>query len=647
MSDDSDDIDAALQARAAQGKQDSDTDDIDAALRARAKQTTPATDTPPPAPASSNPFIRHAQSDLSDAGALSDATVTSILNAPHKAWEGTKDLFSRITGQGPITKTEGPAKLEDSTKETLAPGDIPTYLHGKVSDAAKALETASPTGFNILQHTGDVLGDVGDIAQVAPLASPLIGGARKLAGASLFDTAAAPALSTADAAQAAASKAASARSGGAAGVAIDTSKLKSDTQAALAKAYADGQEVDHDALARIAKAESVGVDLTEGQAKNDSGIKSNEFNNKNADNNAVGDRFNRQDEALTEKLSDLHREAAPTAVGNDEIQNGHAIIEGLKDYDAPKKQAINDAYQAAKDANGGDLQMDGSKFTDAAEAALKPQGRFRSLTPVAQGILDDVKASGGKMSLDDFEGYRTQLAAEARANAADGNKVAAINKVRDALEDTPPAGDASVAAKKAYDKARGLAKARFQEIDADPAYKAAVEDDTPKGELSPLADKFTSKYVKNAPRANLQQLRAKLAGSQEADEAMTSSTFNELRNKSEKSKGFSQDAFNTAFKNVESKPELINNPEHVDTLRDVGEVGKMVQVQKRGDSFNNAHTSHALQAAARVGSSLPGRGVAAFIPGGTEGVNLLKHLADKNAAFSSARSLAPGAGLTK
>ena len=196
------------------------------------------------------------------------------------------------------------------------------------------------------------------------------------------------------------------------------------------------------------------------------------------------------------------------------------------------------------------------------------------------------------MSLDDFEGYRTQLANEARKaeRSGDGNAVAAISKVRDALENTAPADDASAAAKAAYDKARGLAKSRFAEMDADPAYKAAVEDDTPQGELSPLADKFNEKYVLNGAKANLQNLRIKL--DDEGHEAMTSSTYNYLKDKSGASKGtFNQNGYNTAVAKLRPKAqELLGNSDRVEDIEKLGRVANREQFQSRGSYANNSHT---------------------------------------------------------
>lgn len=490
---------------------------------------------------------------------------------------------------------------------------------------------------NIIGHAVRVGGDVGQIAGVVGLA--------KTGVSALGDAIATKAPTVTEAAQAVANKAAASTNAGAAATPIDASKLTPETQATLAKT----KNVDPVALARHADAETlpVPVRLTEGQATGDAATISDEFNRKGRENNAIGNRYNEQDEALQDNLSTIHREAAPTAVGNDDIQNGQAVIDSLKRYDEPKVQEINAAYKAAKDANGGDLQMDGSGFADAANEALKVQGRARFLPSSVRGIIDDVEANGGKMSLDDFEGNRTALANEMRKaqQSGDGNAVAAINKVRDALEATPPADGTSAAAKTLYDQARGLAKARFGEMDADPAYAAAVSDPTPIGRLSPDADKFANKYVLNGAKADLQQLRPKL--DQEGGEAMTSAAMNYLKKQAGLDRGkFIQNGYNTALNKIAPKAdELIGSKDTQDQLQQLGRVGNYTQAQTRGGYSNTSHTfvAAAKEHAAGYIQDL-GNSAVPFAKLGDKAADLLEAHKSAKAAYES---LKPGAGLEK
>ncbi len=576
------------------------------------------------------------------------------------------DLYRRITGgdttaPDPTISALQPTAQESASVAALAaskPVQLAKTLLSKLphhEGPPTDIPGLGPTVSNIARQGAAVTADV---LNLAPLTQ--VGKLSKLAElAPEFTTSA----ETTAAAQAVADRAAASTSGGAAAVPVDVSKLSQPTQAALA-AIKDTPNAT--ALGRVHEAESLPVPLagesglTEGQARGDAGMISDEFNAKGEEGNRIGVRYDNQDQALKDNLATMHREAAPETVGNNEIQNGQAVIDSLKAYDVPKKAAITDAYTAAKTANGGDLQMDGSNFVKEAQANLKPQGKARFLPPVVQGILDDVKAGGGKMSLDDFEGYRTALANEARkaARSGDGNAAAAIGQVREALEATPTAG-ASAAAKALYDNARGLARERFAELDADPAYKAAVEDDAKMGEPSDLADKFMAKYVQGAPQAALQRLRPKLDST--GGQAMTSSTMNFLQkgagiNPDTGAGTFSNAGYNNALTKITPKiKELLGNADLIDDTRKLGNVANYVQKQTRGGYANTSHTHVAGKSESMSGAvAEQGANAAAFhlglpLPVGTivrKGAGALRafNRANNRKVFID-NALKPGAGL--
>lgn len=581
----------------------------------------------------------------------SQLIASGIANIPHAAAHAAVDLYRRVTGGN--TDAPDPAAVQAIQVPTGAggqqlAGDISSMLALPANPSSidsqiqairdKALGPQNATVGDVLHQTGQVAADVGNLAPVAGLVK---------GGISALGSTAAKAHSVAEVAQAAINKAAASGNAGAAGTVLDASKLTPETQSELARIHTSGGSANATALARIHDAETlpVPVRLTAGDATGDAAVRSDEFNRKGQEGNAIGNRFNEQDEALQDNLSTIHREAAPTAVGNDDIQNGQAVIDSLKRYDEPKVKAINSAYKAAKDANGGDLQMDGSGFVDAAESALKPQGRARFLPASVRGIIDDVKAADGKMSLDDFEGNRTALANEMRKaqQSGDGNAVAAINKVRDALEATPPADGTSAAAKGLYDTARGLAKNRFAEMNADPAYEAAVNDPTPVGRLSPDADKFAGKYILNGAKADLQQLRPKL--DPEGGEAMTSTAMNYLKKQAGLDKGkFLQSGYNTAMTKIAPKAdELIGAKDTQDQLQQLGRVGNYVQARTRGMYANDSHTfvaaakEHAAGYVQDIGNSA--------VPFAKLGDKAAELLAAHKRAKAVYESLKPGAGL--
>jgi hypothetical protein len=577
----------------------------------------------------------------------SEVIGSAVANIPHAAAHAAVDIYRRLTGGN--TDAPDPAAVQ-AIKVPMGAGgqqllgDAAAMLPARSTDNSATDETRipefSPGTQDVIRNTVQVGGDVANIAPVAGLV--------KSGVSALGDAVATKPQTIAEAAQAAAGKSATSGNAGAAGTAVDTSKITPESQAELARIGESSGAVNSTALGRIHEAESlpVPVRLTAGQARGDTGMISDEFNSKGQENNAIGNRYDEQDQALKDNLLTLHREASPDTVANNSIQNGQSVIDSLKRYDQPKVAEINGAYKAAKDANGGDLQMDGSGFADAAKAALKPQGRADFLPASAQKIIDRVDESGGKMSLDDFEGYRTALANEARKAqiSGDGNAVAAISKVRDALEATQPADSTSAAGKALYDKARGLAKARFSELDADPAYKAAVNDDAPIGEQSDLADKFTDKYVLNGSKAALQRLRPKL--DEEGGHAMTSSAMNFLQSKAginpDTGAGkFSNAGYNAGLTKITPKvQELLGDQDLIDNTRKIGNVANYTQNLSRGAYANTSHTFVA-EKAAEIGE----HAINAAAHGLPVGTAARKFLASRSSAAKVREVLKPGAGL--
>jgi len=602
---------------------------------------------------------------------VADLAGTSIANIPHSAAHGAVDLWRRWTGgdtSAPDPKLVQSLDVPYSENAKNVGSSIVSAATTPIAGTESAIDKNakgigplknSPVGQFVGDYVAPVVGDVASIAPVGAAAS----GVRNTVRAFREASAAADAAKAAEipaTAQAAANAAASSGNAGAAGAAIDTSLLKPETQAELARLHSEGKTPDPDALKRIAKAESLGVDLTAGQAKQDTAQMADEFNRRNENGNAIGNRFDAQDDALSNSLAEAHREVAPTAVANSEIQNGQAAINGIRRYDAPRVAEIDKAYSDARTLNNGNLDLDTSKFSSGVATGLKPQGIGKFLPADVQGIVRDIsEMPEGRLSLDDFEGYRSQLADAQReaTQAGRGNAARAIKIVRDQFEQLAPTSDAASDAKAAFDKARSLYASRANEIEANPAYKAVVEDPSynprkPETHEAPsdLADKFVSKYVLGGSQQGTVRLRSMLSGDQEANEAITSEALRPLRKAATEGKGFSQATYNTYLQKLNARPELVNDAKTLEKLNDIGEVGQMTRLQRRGGVFNNSGTgSLMLQRSAELANSVPGRVVLGAIPYGTEAAKAVSHVAEGSAARAAAKAakdaIKPGAGL--
>lgn len=405
-----------------------------------------------------------------------------------------------------------------------------------------------------------------------------------------------------------------------------------------------GGAVNESVLENHLDADQHGIQLTEGQATRDPNTFSAEQNSTHPD---IVARINQQEQQLTDALDNIRREAAPGAVQNNPIENGQIVVDRLKTYDEPIRAEINARYDAARKASAtGDLNMDGSSFVRDANTALKPQSRFRFLPGTVRGILNDVDEASGRMTLDDYQAYETQIGNEiAKARASgDGNAVAAINQVRNALERVQPVGEETAQAKNLFDQARSTAKARFDEIDADPAYEAAVNDvknGTRRGTPSTLADRFLDKYVLGtAPLANVNRLMAKL--DPEATDAVVSHTLNQIRDRAITPNGkVSPHGFNSAMEKFDPKLDSLVSPGTRESLESYGRTLTNTKVPPPGHSVNYSKSGVIINAAQGTAQHLGEAAINAKTLG--MGIPIIKGIAADRFAR---RVLAPGAGLT-
>lgn len=422
-----------------------------------------------------------------------------------------------------------------------------------------------------------------------------------------------------------------------------------ELQAAVrAEARAGG--VDRAALDRHLEADSlpVPIRLTEGQATQDVAQLSHEMNRRGKDPELAA-RFNEQNQQLIDNLDELRREASPNVVGNDPIQNGQQLIDSYKTIDEAANAEINAAYKAARDANGGDLPMDGNAFTASADSALKKNMKARYLPSEIAADLAEIRETGA-MNFETFENMRTNLAAAGRKaeRAGDGNAVAAINIVRDALENMEPIGRVAEV-KPLFDQARSLAKSRFDRIKADPAYKASIADDAEIGQASALADNFVEKFVVKGKAAHVDRMREALAADPVAGEVIAAGALNYLKQKSgvnmyTNEGNFSQAGYNRALAELTPKLESLIGPQRAEQAQTLGNVARYTQAQPRGSFVNNSNTTVAAHAA-NIAKGVAERSVNAMVPGADLGTLAREKLGARADKKFAQEALKPGAGL--
>lgn len=381
----------------------------------------------------------------------------------------------------------------------------------------------------------------------------------------------------------------------------------------------------------------VPVRLTRGQATQDVNLLSDEMNMRGK-NPELANRFNEQNGKLIENMNAIRDKAAPDVYGTNHIENAETVINAYKALDDTRTADISAKYKALEEAAGGDFPIDGRQFVANAEVLLSKKLKTDFLPPAIAKQLERYK-NGEKMTFEQFEAMRTNLASEMRKaeRSGDGNAKTASSLVRQALEDLPLSGEAE-ALKPLANEARSAAKARFDLLKKDPAYDAAVNDVAP--------DKFINKYIISGNKRDLEALTAQLGKGSEGHQAVSAAVVNWLKNKAgviDNNGNFSQAGYNKALQQLDPKLLELVDGETAQQLRALGNVARYTQAQPRGSYVNQSNTFVAgAKEMAKGGlektANLAGFGV---VPIGTM---TREALANRAAAKQTKESLKPGAG---
>jgi hypothetical protein len=405
-----------------------------------------------------------------------------------------------------------------------------------------------------------------------------------------------------------------------------------------------GGAVPAETLARHVEADSlpVKVQLTEGQATQDPQTISQEMNNRGRTPEMIS-RLNQQNQQLIDNVRELRDRVGPDVFTTNPVDHGASLIEAYKSKDEPIKADITAKYKALEDANGGQFPLDTNGFVKSTDTALSKALKSNSIPSDLAATLNEFR-NGRQMTFEDFESLRSD-AADAARTASDGRQRAAAGIIRDQLENMPLTPEAAKL-KPLADAARSAARARFQALDADPAYEAAVHGSVPE-------DRFVQRFITGpiATRNGVSTMRENLADNPIATQTMGVATLDHLRTSAGidpmGNGNFTQAGFNKALTALDPKLQSLVDPKTAEHLGTLGNVARYTQVQPRGSYVNNSNTlvgalaEHGKSLAEGAANKVLGLGV---VPVGS----LVREAAQKRAAAqATAKSLAPGAGLTR
>jgi hypothetical protein len=383
----------------------------------------------------------------------------------------------------------------------------------------------------------------------------------------------------------------------------------------------------------------VPVRLTEGQATGDVNLLSSEQNRRGAD-PQLANRFNEQNGQLVKNIDAIRETAAPDAYGTKTIENSDALIDAYKKIDDARNQDINAKYQALRDANGGQFPIDAPTLLENIKKKLGSE-LLTDEAPSGQMAALNRMADANSMTFENYLSLRRNLS-NISATAADGPTRMAAKFMVQELENLP-LQEGAKELKPLADTARAAAKARFDMLDKDPAYNAAVND-------AVAPDNFVQKFVINGSRDNVQAMIDQLGRDSVAHQHMSGGTLNWLRDKSVDGSGnFSQAAFNKAIKQLDSnqKLNLVFNPDASSMLKTLGNVAHYTQAQPKGSFVNNSNTLVGALADKAAGGLEAGANI---LGGGKFGVpvgTIVRGQVQKyKAGKATQKALEPAAGVT-
>jgi hypothetical protein len=547
---------------------------------------------------------------------------------------GTGDWFAQKMDSsplGPVTQMVNPEGAGHRLLYNIGAGAPGSMIGGQGSIAPSMVGTAA----------GAIAGEAGADPATQAVAS-LLGGY----GASrLMDSPLAPSKAREveeETPQQKLNSAASKQSMGAAGAAVDLQKLSPDLRMAVEKAVQQtGGAVNPDVLARQIQADSlpVKVRLSEGQALGDERLISLELNARGK-HEAYSKGFAEQNKALTQNLRVLRDEIGPDVFTTNPVEHADTIISRYKAIDEAANTEIAGKYQALRDAAGGQFPVDAPALLANVRSALKKDLATSKAPSDVMALLEE-KAAVGTMTLEDFESLRSSLARTQRS-ASDGQERHAAGVIRRQIEEMPLQPGAEQL-KGLADEARAAARTRFQALEADPAYKAAVTDSVP-------PDRFVQKFVIGGHRDNVERLSAAMSGDDAAVQTVKVATLEHLR----KAAGidnayngnFTQAGYNKALQGLEPKLGFLFDQKTAEAATTLGDVARYTQFQPKGSWANNSNTDVAA-AAREYGKDV----LVGTLDAKTFGIPIASKIAERmergKVEKEAAKTFAPGAGLTR
>ena len=346
--------------------------------------------------------------------------------------------------------------------------------------------------------------------------------------------------------------------------------------------------------------EKHGVDLTAGQRTGDLNRYVDEWNARGKT-DTLSNHFANQPKQLADAFENSKLKHAPDIPSTaDASELGQHEINGLAAKDKIRTDNIDNAYLNLKDkwqelrgtTGSDDFPVDGKKFLENTQTALKDELLHHDVPDSISKILDELKENNGEMGFSNFLKFNQKLGQKMKEGT--GSERAAAFVVRQELQKIPLVDEAAVL-KPIADTAISLAKERFDVIKTNPAYKAAnkeaLDAKDAASDESLNAANFHKKFVANATPEAIRRMKAEIPADDIAHQAIT---FGELEraksaavNASERN--LTPEQFVKFLKNNKSGLRESLSPEAMQDVSEIGALTSKIGMPKTG-VFNYSNT---------------------------------------------------------
>jgi hypothetical protein len=356
-----------------------------------------------------------------------------------------------------------------------------------------------------------------------------------------------------------------------------------------------------DELVRKGDFAAIGVQPTTGQITRDPAQFSWELN-KRGQIPELTQRFNQQNSQLLEALNQVQRKTGGSANG---YQTGQSMIDALAAFDAAQKAGVTKAYDAARTASGGNIELNASPLAQKFGEVVETYGSG-NIPGAVKRALNAYGLGGAKQTKSYTPTEADQLIKVINANYDPMRKAesGALDSLRagvrstmegDAL--TPLAGEAA----SAYAAARKEAANRFSLLDSLPGLKAVSDNRA-------VPDDFFKKNVLIANKSQIETLAKTLKDRPEVWADVRAQAVDFLKSKATNGAAdevatFSQAGYNKALSANKDRLSALFDAAEMEKLERLGRVSSYVQSAPVGNVVNRSNTLTAALGKGMIGAS--------------------------------------------